>query len=346
MTIESGAETYCGLDVVKLLMAICVVAIHTKPLIAYQSAPWYYYYQVFLSLAVPFFFMASSFLLFKKYYGALENAPATASIILTNYIKRFVRLYFLWSLIHLPLTIVGYYLEKIPWWRAILSAIKNLLVKGGNFYSWQLWFLLSSIYAAIVVSWLLKRKWKQSSILFLSFIVYFVGKYISSFVANIDSYSGTEFYIAKTISLVIYNGRCMSGILFFALGMYFADKPKLLKLKWYIALGIFMLSSAVFYFCPCSVSKILLFCSFFVWVINWRFSPRPLFLLCRKLSISIYFLHLIGYAGYTYCVGLDNRHGVVGFAVAIAFSIIIHVLGLLGNYIRNYRATHCKNRLY
>lgn len=61
------------LDIVKLIMAIVVIAIHTHP----QRSSNYVFVQksaeIIYSLAVPFFFMDSGFLLFKKINLPLDD---------------------------------------------------------------------------------------------------------------------------------------------------------------------------------------------------------------------------------------------------------------------------------
>ena len=58
---------YNSLDVCKLLMAFCVVAIHTCPLEHCDVIVINDIYDSFVSMAVPFFFLSSGFLLAKKF---------------------------------------------------------------------------------------------------------------------------------------------------------------------------------------------------------------------------------------------------------------------------------------
>lgn len=59
-------KEYKVLDIMKLAMAIVVVAIHTRPELSFSSPVVVSLFEAVYSIAVPFFFMASGFLLFRK----------------------------------------------------------------------------------------------------------------------------------------------------------------------------------------------------------------------------------------------------------------------------------------
>ena len=85
---------YNGLDVLKFCMAICVVAIHTKPFITNDTL--HSWVNPLLQTAVPVFFIISSFLLFKK-LNKLDRKEQ--NIALANYVKRIGLLYAIWFII-------------------------------------------------------------------------------------------------------------------------------------------------------------------------------------------------------------------------------------------------------
>ena len=59
-------KNYYGIDLLKFIMAVCVVAIHTQPLYSIQSIVVQRLFDTITSLAVPYFFSVSGFLLFSK----------------------------------------------------------------------------------------------------------------------------------------------------------------------------------------------------------------------------------------------------------------------------------------
>jgi len=93
------------IDLFKLVMAIGVVAIHTEPVVAFNSNLWLWVVSiVYHILPVPFFFMASGYLLFRKIELPLN---CDGKIVLKRYLKKIARLYIVWTILFLPLTIIG-----------------------------------------------------------------------------------------------------------------------------------------------------------------------------------------------------------------------------------------------
>lgn len=69
-------QYYYGFDIIKLIAAVCVVAIHTQPLIGLEDIVLFCLYDFIIRLAGPFFFMVSGFLLFSKFddnFDSIEN---------------------------------------------------------------------------------------------------------------------------------------------------------------------------------------------------------------------------------------------------------------------------------
>ena len=59
-------KTYYALDVAKFISAFLVVCIHTGPLLDVDATGNFILVQILARLAVPFFFVASGFLFFRK----------------------------------------------------------------------------------------------------------------------------------------------------------------------------------------------------------------------------------------------------------------------------------------
>lgn len=53
--VPSARNQYYGIDIIKFIMAVCVIAIHTQPI--EKAVSWWPFYSKFLSMAVPFFFI-------------------------------------------------------------------------------------------------------------------------------------------------------------------------------------------------------------------------------------------------------------------------------------------------
>ena len=153
MKLELLYEEYRVLDVMKFVMAIVVVAIHTRPELSFSSLFIRNFFETVYSIAVPFFFMASGFLLFRKI-----SLPLTAEgeLRIKSYLKRMCKLYGLWTIVYLPLTIYGFYLSGISPLKAFVLFLRNIFLVGENYMSWPLWYLLALIVAVSIVYVLLK----------------------------------------------------------------------------------------------------------------------------------------------------------------------------------------------
>lgn len=79
-----------------------------------------------------------------------------------NAIYKYILLYIKLSIIYIPLTIYGiYYFHKSSTEKIVVGIIRNYILVGEQFYSWPLWYLLSSIFALISFYFFMKN-YRQS----------------------------------------------------------------------------------------------------------------------------------------------------------------------------------------
>ena len=147
---------YNAIDLWKFIMALFVVALHVKPLEGCTITVVNKLYDCFAAMAVPFFFLAAGFLLAKKlqYPFRFEDSNRT----IKRYIKSILTLYLIWSVVYLPLAVFHYVDEKRGPLKSALAYIRGLVLVGEHYNSWQLWYLLSTVYALLFVMLLLKNK--------------------------------------------------------------------------------------------------------------------------------------------------------------------------------------------
>lgn len=204
------SENYDIFDLVKLILSIMIVAIHTSlfPTILY---PW-------LRLAVPLFFVISSFLLFSK----LNNsAPSESTTIIKKFVSRQLNLYLFWFVVLFPITIS----VRIYWFdsgilKGIYTTIKNTLFSSTFIASW---FITSTITATFIVYKISKKL--NYKILFIIFLI------IYSICCVISSYSNlfTNIYFINklyNIYLIIFPSPVFSfpvALLWIFIGKLFAD---------------------------------------------------------------------------------------------------------------------------
>lgn len=140
-------KSYYILDFIKFFMALVVVAIHAHPERSCQNEYLNYLLtNIVYPQAVPFFFVTSGFLLWRK----IIDIPQPEKVKRINsFIQKSLRLYIVWTLIYLPFTIYGFYTEETPFLKSLLIFLRNFTLVGENYLSWPLWYLLAMITGGI-----------------------------------------------------------------------------------------------------------------------------------------------------------------------------------------------------
>lgn len=126
---------YKGVDIFKFIFAFCVVWIHIEVFIPEKYPPtvdW------LLKLAVPFFFIATGFLLRNK-----SSDYANVSSFLLKRSGHIAVLFVLWILIYLPIDICEIYRLNRFNTDEVSRYIIHLSLFGEGYYSWPLWYLYS-----------------------------------------------------------------------------------------------------------------------------------------------------------------------------------------------------------
>lgn len=101
-------KVYAGFDFAKVILAFFVVAIHIHPFEGMNN-PYLDYLNTYLfSMAVPFFFAMTGYLLFQKEGKLYEQSRRVRS-----YIWKTVKLYVFANILYLPATFVGFRIWSI-----------------------------------------------------------------------------------------------------------------------------------------------------------------------------------------------------------------------------------------
>jgi len=167
-----NAKHIPSVDLVKFMMAIFVVAIHTHPYTCIENAYLSFFVSKLISLAVPFFFVASGFFLWRK----IDNAIYADKLqILRRWILRLVKLYVIWTFIYLPFTIYGYVVDGLSPLKALLVFVRNFLFVGENMYSWPLWYLLAMITAGVIMYFMVYWRFKKNYIYAFALLALMLG---------------------------------------------------------------------------------------------------------------------------------------------------------------------------
>lgn len=194
---NTNSKTNGTIDIAKFIMAILVVGIHTEP---FGFNVWLDRgFGIITRFCVPFFFVASSYFFWCRGKDIF------------SYVKRIFILYFVWSLIYLPL--------NIP----ILSAMSAgeifaLFFWHGNNHS--LWYLLASAIGLLITYGLVKLFNGNVKVVFtISVFVLLVGCIISTY----QPLTNKLLPCARISDVIGYRNGLFYAFPYMALGAVIAD---------------------------------------------------------------------------------------------------------------------------
>ena len=148
-------KSFLGLDIFKFTMAVIVVAIHTRPFINLNSSMYLQIWTTIAHLAVPYFFMASGYLLFFRFDIRSDRKEVSDRV--KKYLQKIFKLYIIWSLIYIPITIFHFSTNNKEILVDSIFFIRGLFLIGEQYYSYPLWYLLSMIYSLILIYFLILK---------------------------------------------------------------------------------------------------------------------------------------------------------------------------------------------
>ena len=315
---------YNSLDVCKLIMAICVVAIHTQPFANASNSRLYALYSLVAAMAVPFFFLTSGYLLGNKLCISSEPQHAVAAV--NKQLAKIVKMYLIWNAIYLPLAIYGYYLDGNSLFLSIYYYMKGLILIGEHYNSWQLWYLLSSIYALIVISVSLRFGARIRSFPIISLLAAIISIGVNELVLYSGTLPGVLQLLRKIFFITIMNGRIIQGLIYLPVGIYLAQKPLTTK----VCFPLFILTFLCNYFVENrAISSVLLVftsIAFFGIICSIRLKDRAIYPILRNLSTKIYLVHMYVWTAYYLAVYGETTVGLDCFVITTTVSFLISYL--------------------
>lgn len=273
-----GRLEYRGLDVMKFLMALCVVLIRVQSFCSpWTVGPAVHYV---ISLAVPFFFITSGFLLGKK----IERDEFELYVI-KNYARRIWRMYFTWIAIYVPLCAVSYIIDPPadPLPKFIFVQVRSIFMFGEVRLSFPTWYLFSLAIAASALYFIRKRGLNSVWLIVAGgagvCVLYLTHRLSSGqTVANLSQ----SFF------------RITAGMLYVTVGLYAKDYLETFGRSWLPAVTALVLS---LFLVSMNMPFWELTGSFAVFAVALRFTSlqarhRSLFLYLRGQSMWIYLVHM------------------------------------------------------
>lgn len=309
-----------SIDLFKLLMAVAVVAIHTNPIVSWTNRTAIAIVVMLEEWAVPFFFVASGFFLFRT-----MKAPYTEDIKrMDNYIVKIFKMYCAWTLISLPLTLYGYVTSGNGIVSCILSYIKYFLFVGKLYNSYHLWYLLALLYALVAIRMMIKKGFRPITIAVASFVIYLFAEVMSVLMGQLDTLGGVLRRLTALYQFVFNNGGIFTGMVYVAVGLLIACyRPRIHKWLGIAALlavnigKLFYDGIAVKLLMPAEAALL------FLLLLRIKLPDHEFWRKCRKASTVIYLSHLIFFSIYTFMILRNpNKLGFDSFMVTLLLSAL------------------------
>lgn len=293
---------YRGIDLTKFIMAFAVVAIHAPEYLWPEARNHTLIIEWFIRLAVPFFFICSGFLIQKKLIS-MDNYNCRRKYLMSRSFK-FLKIWGIWLLIYLPLSLWGYMGTDKNMTDVLRSFLSDIFLTGHSLYSQQLWFIYSM--SIVIFIWSFATKTKRSLfILFLLFCLISIVRYY---------FKST---LLTNISIWILGGGSplMTGAL---IQIY---SKNLSNHKRWVIIAIALSISLINYYQQLYYSElfgaIALFYLSIAFYPNWKMN----FIALRKDSMWIYYIHM--YIIMTFSIILNK------FSMELPVSLLFIVLCLV-----------------
>ncbi|MBP5492130.1 MAG: acyltransferase [Clostridiales bacterium] len=225
-------KQYSAIDVAKLFCAILVVIIHIPPFGKQEASTAAHFlnlfFQNFLALfAVPFFFLASGFFVFRKDRSEGDFGYAR------KYILRLLRIYLIWSVIYFPFFFTRIWEEQGTIPKAILKYIRLSIFAGSYDH---LWYLTALIFSVALIALLLHLKASPKAILICASVFYLFGLLGQSWhglLTPLQTSAPSVYDALESFRTFISTTRdgLFEGFLFVSFGMFIAREEVKLKTK-------------------------------------------------------------------------------------------------------------------
>lgn len=320
---------YKGIDIVKFIMALFVVILHTHPLHTVNRTADFLTADVIARTAVPFFFAATGFLLEKQINDRSANRRET----IVRYVQKVLGLYCIWTVIYLPIIIYNkFIISGETYAYSVFTMIRDFIFAGS--YG-QLWYL-PAVAVGVIIVFVLRKYLGEGKTAVLLLVLFLMG-------LATQSYFGLTFVMVKPDG-VLWKGMkavkkvmvtCRNGVFFGSIFIYMGTwiaRCNIRMKKWIAVLG---LAISMLLFCMeasylWSIGSVregdmyllLIPAVFFLVMLALQIQVRGDTVFLRRMSINIYLVHIAFKFIYREFVGERNESGIILFLFTIVGTLI------------------------
>lgn len=339
IALNSKNDIY-GLDLLKFMMALLIVSIHTQ---AFLSWDLYDYIKVVQKWCVPTFFFLSSFFLMKKFI----THPTERKQFYIRFISRMGLLYAFWFIFNIPIYIRLLNCTTVTTFEFLTGLIKNILFSSTFEGSWFLSALFVGMSILCLFVYIGIDKW----IILISFSIVYIIVYICKFDPAHDYLNMYRFYNWYTANICKHPLLSfIRSLPFIALGYVMATHTIYEKIqslannKLFHSIPIIL---AILIFTEAQIGNIIIE-QFFIllavplistWFHGLRLPESKVWKLLRNLSILIYLLHFMLIVYVRNIPMISNISGISKYILIlfVAISISYIIIFLSNNKIRVFR---------
>lgn len=272
-----------GIDLVKLAMAYCIVAIHSSSWRITVGAPWPQAVEWVISMGVPFFFLATGFFT----AGELERNPAHGSVFLNHSRRRFI-LFLKWEAIYLPAVIAT---KAVTHSEPIEEIAVKFLLSGSFGIAMFLWFIYSTAVVFLLAGLACRLRGGLPALAVFFILAYFAGWATNNIEGAYNMYVDT-----------LCTGA-LSGGIYMTAGAAVYRFRDLIRRRRAIIIPALLVLSAMLFFHRLPLGELCGGAALLVAGFTANLRPSPLYIEARRLSAWIYFTH-----GYWMAIALIAAH--------------------------------------
>jgi serine/alanine racemase len=212
-------KQYKTLDFAKFICALLIIILHTAPFGSYSKLLTFGFRNIITVIAVPFFFLTSGFLAFKK-LDSLEDEKKKEYIF--HYLKRIAVMYLIWSAVYFVFVVIKWSRNGLSL-AAVLEYVKDLFFEGS--YS-TIWFL-PALFVATLAVYLLRKKLSYRTIFAVACVIYLFTLGGSSYYGLVTKVPaiGVVYDLYFSFFDSIKNGICF-GMIFVSMGAMVSEREE------------------------------------------------------------------------------------------------------------------------
>lgn len=281
--IEIKRKVIPGLDILKFIMALLIVAVHSE---AVNEIPFVYEVtNPIIMSAVPMFFVISAFLLFRKIRQSQLSGQQERGILL-HFTWRLFLLYSFWMVVQFPLVIHTRHYLSMSFLEFIYNFLLDIAFRSTFHGAWFFSALVVGTWIIYFASKMLKDK-----------TIWIVPLFVAIYIYHADELPGQyqTFWFWYQENIVNPQNSFLVSLFWISVGFVLANPAFVAKIEnlrnsfimggqFCIAwmLSIIFLDLRVFMVLP-----------LFVLFYNWNLESKPVYKMMRQSSILIFTLHFI-----------------------------------------------------